>query len=92
MVLGTRMPSSQHIILRMRTAISTGHSPISFPEFTLPLSSDRNGANPGNEIGHSHGCVVDRGKSCSVDRGLEVAGSSPGVGRTNTQVLKISEK
>ena len=48
--------------------------------------------NSRNEIGHSHGCVVDRGKICSVDRALEVAGSSPEAGRTNTQVLKLTEK
>ena len=87
------MPSGQHIThacSHINRALR-GHSPISFPESALPLS-ERNVTNSGNEIGHSHGCVVDRGKICSVDRALEVAGSSPGAGRTNTQVLKLTEK
>ena len=48
------MPSSQRIILLMRTAISTGHSPISFPAFTLPLSSET-----GRTLGTSLGIAMD---------------------------------
>ena len=46
------MSSSHHIILRMRTAISTGHSPISFPE--VPLSSET-----GRTLGTRLGIAMD---------------------------------
>ena len=79
----------------MRTAISTGHregiaqSRSQSPRYPCPSETGRT---LGTRLGIGHGCVVDRGKICSVDRALEVAGSSPGAGRTNTQVLKLTEK